>query len=123
MFFRLGEECSNVAQEIAPVIENVANFSTFSNPLTLKSLWSGNFFGLADNGFLGCTVVVCANSRKWGHLGGRGSVRCDWLVGLFQDILAEGHTYYNHYAIEFAFKKAMNLDTMAVVYFAISACK
>jgi hypothetical protein len=30
---------------------------------------------------------------------------------------------YNHYAIEFAFKKAMNLDTMAVVHFAISACK
>jgi len=56
--------------------------------------------------------------------GGRGgSVRCDWLVGLVQDILAEDHTYYNHYAIEFAFKKAMNLDTMAVVHFAISACK
>jgi hypothetical protein len=54
---------------------------------------------------------------------GRGSVRCDWLVGLVQDILAEDHTYYNHYAIEFAFKKAMNLDTMAVVHFAISACK
>ena len=31
--------------------------------------------------------------------------------------------YYNHYAIEFAFKKAMNLDTIAVVHFAISACK
>jgi len=28
--------------------------------------------------------------------------------------------YYNHYAIESAFKKAMNLDTMAVVHFAIS---
>ena len=47
----------------------------------------------------------------------------DGLVGLVQDILAEDHTYYNHYAIEFAFKKAMNLDTMAVVHFAISACK
>jgi len=31
--------------------------------------------------------------------------------------------YYDHYAIESAFKKAMNLDTMAVVHFAISACK
>jgi len=31
--------------------------------------------------------------------------------------------YYNHYATEFAFKKAINLDTMAVVHFAISACK
>ncbi len=33
-----------------------------------------------------------------------------------------GHTH-NHYAIEFAFKKAMNLNTMAVSHFAISACK
>ncbi len=74
---------------------------------------------------LNCTTVVGVNSRKWGHLGGvgRGSVRCDWLVGLVRDILAEDHTYYNHYAIEFAFKKAINLDTMAVVHFAISACK
>jgi len=47
----------------------------------------------------------------------------DRLVGPFQKILAEDHMYYNHYAIEFAFKKAMNLDTMAVVHFAISACK
>jgi len=45
------------------------------------------------------------------------------LVGLVQKILAEYHMYYNQYAIEFAFKKAMKLDTMAVVYFAISACK
>jgi len=45
------------------------------------------------------------------------------LVGPFQKILAEDHMYYNHYAIESAFKKAMNLDTMAVVHFAISACK
>ena len=74
----------------------------------------------------GCWVVqwLYAPTRENGAIwGGRGSVRCDWLVGLVQDILAEGHTYYNHYAIEFAFKKAMNLDTMAVVHFAISACK
>ncbi len=45
------------------------------------------------------------------------------LVGPFQKILAEDHMYYNHYAIESAFKKAMNLDTMAVVHFAVSACK
>ncbi len=45
------------------------------------------------------------------------------LVGPFQKILTEDHMYYNHYAIESAFKKAMNLDTMAVVHFAISACK
>ncbi|MCK4825882.1 hypothetical protein KA005_59590, partial [bacterium] len=31
------------------------------------------------------------------------------LVGPFQKILAEDHMYYNHYAIESAFKKAMNL--------------
>jgi len=47
----------------------------------------------------------------------------DWLVGSVRKILAEDHMYYNHYAIEFAFKKAMSLDTMAVVHFAISACK
>jgi hypothetical protein len=29
--------------------------------------------------------------------------------------------YYNHYAIESAFKNAVNLDTMAVVHFDISA--
>lgn len=45
------------------------------------------------------------------------------LVGPFQKILAEDHMYYNHYAIESAFKKTMNLDIMAVVYFAVSACK
>jgi hypothetical protein len=47
----------------------------------------------------------------------------DRLVGPFQKILVEDHIYYNHYAIESAFKKAMNLDKMAVVHFAISACK
>lgn len=47
----------------------------------------------------------------------------DRLVGPFQKILAEDHMYYNHYAIESAFKNAMNLDTMAVVHSAISACK
>jgi hypothetical protein len=52
-----------------------------------------------------------------------GTVCSDWLVGLVRKILAEDHIYYNHYAIEFAFKKAMNLDTMAVVHFAISVCK
>jgi hypothetical protein len=36
----------------------------------------------------------------------------DRLVGPFQKILAEDHMYYNYYAIESAFKKAMNLDTM-----------
>ena len=45
------------------------------------------------------------------------------LVGPFQKILEEEHMYYNHYAIEFAFKKPMNLDTMAVVHFAVSTCK
>ena len=45
------------------------------------------------------------------------------LVGPFQKILAEDHMYYNPYAIESAFNKAMNLDTMAVVHFARSACK
>jgi len=54
---------------------------------------------------------------------GWGSRASGWLVGLVQKILAEDYMYYNHYAIEFAFKKAMNLDTMAVVHFAISACK
>ncbi len=47
----------------------------------------------------------------------------DRLVGSFQKILAEDHMYYNHYAIESAFKKAMNLDIMTVVHFAINACK
>jgi len=45
------------------------------------------------------------------------------LVGPFQKILVENHMYYNHYTIEFAFKKAMNSDTMAVAHFAISASK
>jgi len=47
----------------------------------------------------------------------------DRLVGPFQKILAEDHMYYKNGAIESAFKKAMNLDTMAAVHFAISACK
>jgi len=42
---------------------------------------------------------------------------------LVATILAEDYMYYNHYAIESAFKKAINLDTMAVVHFAVSACK
>jgi len=53
----------------------------------------------------------------------RGSVRSGWLVGVVQQILVEDHMYFNHYAIEFAFKKAINLDTMADVHFAISARK
>ncbi len=47
----------------------------------------------------------------------------DRLVGPFQKILAEDLMYYNHYAIESAFKNAMNLDTMAVVYFDIKVYK
>ena len=31
--------------------------------------------------------------------------------------------YYNYYVIESAFKNVMNIDTMAVVHFAISTCK
>jgi hypothetical protein len=57
-----------------------------------------------------------------GVLGARLSA-LGWLVEPVQKILAEYHMYYNHYAIEFAFKQAMNLDTMAVVHFAISVCK
>ena len=66
------------------------------------------------------------NLVKWGHFWLASCVvQCasSWLAGLVQKILAEDHMYYNHYAIEFAFNKAMNLDTMAVVHFAISACK
>jgi hypothetical protein len=48
----------------------------------------------------------------------------DRLVGPFQKILilAESHMYYR-YAIEFAFEKTINLDTMAVVHFAINSYK
>ncbi len=70
-------------------------------------------------------LVVVVYERKWGYLGGRfcACTGPDWLVGPFQKILAEDHMYYNHYAIESAFKKAMNFDIMAVVHFAVSACK
>jgi len=69
-----------------------------------------------------CRLQVAKMGPFWEHLF---AARCasGWLAGPVQKILAEDHTYYNHYAIEFAFKKAMNLDTMAVVHFAISTCK
>ena len=51
-------------------IKNVYKFSVFCNPLTLKSLWSGYFFELADNGLLSSIQVVGMNSRKWGNFGG-----------------------------------------------------
>ncbi len=68
------------------------------------------FMKLADDGLSGCMLVVVVYERKWGYLGGRFCARTgpDWLVGPFQKILAEDHMYYNHYAIESAFKKAMN---------------
>jgi len=64
-------------------IENVTNLCFFYNPLALQSLWNGNFLDLADNGVLGCVVVVVVNSRKWGHIYGPsvgGPVRF-WLAG------------------------------------------
>ena len=49
------------------VIENVYNFYDFYKALMLQSLRKGNFFELADNEVLGCSRVVGADSRKWGH--------------------------------------------------------
>jgi len=79
---------------------------------------------LGDWQIRGCTVVgrlYAASSAMAGF--SRVRTGPDRLAGPVQKILAEDQMYYNHYAIEFAFKKATNLDTMAVVHFAISACK
>jgi len=106
-------------------IENVTTFYDFRKALMLHGLWNEVFIEFRDNGLSGCSPVVGADSRKWGHVWTCFCERTgpDRLVGPFQKILAEDHMYYNHYAIESAFKKAMNLDTMAVVHFAVSACK
>jgi len=42
LFVRFGEECSNIAQEIASVIETRAKFWLFRNCLILQGLWNGN---------------------------------------------------------------------------------
>ena len=64
------ESENSIAQEIAPAIENVNKFHVFYKSLASQSLWSGNFFELADNGVLSCRKVVGKSSRKWGHFGG-----------------------------------------------------
>ncbi len=58
LFFKSGEGCSNIAQEVVMVIENVHIFLDFYKALTINNLWSGHFFELADNGLLDYTVVV-----------------------------------------------------------------
>lgn len=92
LFVRFGEECSNIAQEIASVIENVTNFSDSCNPLTPKGLWGGIFFELADNELSGCTTVIGANSRKWGRFGDAScAAQCalGWLVGRVRKLLTD----------------------------------
>jgi len=69
LFVRSGEKGSSLAQELTPVIKNVHKFCDFYRALMLQSLRKWNFFELADNGLLGCSGVVGANARKWGHLG------------------------------------------------------
>jgi len=62
LFVRFGEECSRIAYEVVPDIENVHSFRDFYNVLILKGLWNENFAELADNGPFGCSAVVGVNS-------------------------------------------------------------
>lgn len=41
------------------------------------------------------------------------------LAGTVKKLLKDDQMYYDHKGIEFAFQEAVNLDTMAVVHFAI----
>jgi len=38
LFVKFGEECSNIAQEIAAVVETVHNFCDFCNALVIQDL-------------------------------------------------------------------------------------
>ncbi|MFB0555647.1 MAG: hypothetical protein ACETWQ_20265 [Phycisphaerae bacterium] len=62
---------------------------------------------------------------KRAHLGCAKYARTgsNMLAGPVKKLLTDDQMYYNHKAAEFAFREAVNLDTMAVVNFAICPCK
>ena len=47
-----------------------------------QGLWNESFFEFADDGLLSFTMVVGANSRKWGHFGVVRTRLCAPTLGL-----------------------------------------